>query len=143
MIEPAPPGDPGGEGEDGRVIVVVVRSGGILGRSKRWVAEPDEAETDHWVTLIERCPWDDPAEQDAGVDPPHGADRYLWSIRATFPGERRRQELPDTALDGPWRELVDAVRDTPGTRSGFEPSPRPGHAPVDPESTGPRRTGPE
>lgn len=105
-------------------MVVVVRSGGILGRSTRWVAKPDESDRDQWLTLIERCPWnEDPAARSPG------ADRYLWSIRATMSGERREQEVPDAALDGPWRELVDAVRETPGSRMGFESAPRPGPSP--------------
>lgn len=126
MIEPAPPGDPGGGADDERVIVIVVRSGGILGRSVRWVAEPDDSETEQWVTLIERCPW-----QQAEPDPPVGADRYVWSIRAALPGERHRKEVPDAALDGPWRDLVDAVREMPGSRVKPTPSPRPGEPPAE------------
>ena len=113
------------------MIVVVVRSGGILGRSKRWVAEPDASDADQWVTLIERCPWDEGSD----AEHPTGADRFIWSIRATVPGERRRQEVPDAALDGPWRDLVDAVRETPGSRVEVEPSPQPGAPPRDPAET--------
>lgn len=133
MIEPAPPGNPGGDdgaadarNADDRVIVIVVRSGGVLGRSVRWVAEAAPPETEQWVTLIERCPWD------AQTDAPTGADRYMWRIRATLPGERHEQELPDASLDGPWRDLVDAVRETPGSRVPPTPSPQPGSTPDDP-----------
>ena len=125
MTEPAPPGDLGGDGDD-RVIVVVVRSGGLLGRSKRWVAEPEASHTERWVTLIERCPWDQ------RTDATGGADRYMWSIHATLPGERREQEVPDAALDGPWRDLVEAVREAPGSRVPAEPSPQPGASPEPP-----------
>lgn len=137
MIEPAPPDDRGGVHDgaadadadaDDQVIVVVVRSGGLLGRSTRWVAEPPPPETDQWVTLIERCPWQD----DTLTQVPNGADRYMWLIRATLPGERHERELPDAALDGPWRDLVDAVRETPGSRVPPVPAPQPGRTPQDP-----------
>ena len=41
---------------------------------------------------------------------PRAADRYVWIIRARTPEHRRETELPEPALTGPWRELVDAVR---------------------------------
>jgi len=92
------------EGDPGRVVIVVVRSGGIGGIRRRWQVEPPHAEFSRWVALVESCPWDDPSP------PQSGADRFVWSIRVRTPSERREQDLPDAALDGPWRELVDAVR---------------------------------
>ncbi|HWV47933.1 MAG TPA: hypothetical protein VN035_00630, partial [Microbacterium sp.] len=41
---------------------------------------------------------------------PRAADRYVWIIRARTPEQRLETELPEPALTGPWRELVDAVR---------------------------------
>jgi hypothetical protein len=39
-------------------------------------------------------------------------DGFVWIIRATWSGaDPREAELPDDALVGAWRELVDAVRD--------------------------------
>jgi hypothetical protein len=93
-------GDPG-------IIVAVVRSGGIAGISRRWrveIAASDSADADTWIALIERCPWD------ADTESSTGADRFMWSIRARTPHERRERELPDAAVSGPWRDLVDAVR---------------------------------
>ncbi|MCB8043840.1 hypothetical protein JM654_05100 [Microbacterium oxydans] len=89
---------------DARVVIAVVRTGGIAGIRRQWrvEAEPDDAV--EWIGLIDRCPWDQ--EPDGSV----GADRFMWSIRARTPSERRERELPDSALDGPWRALVDAVR---------------------------------
>ncbi|WP_349885400.1 protealysin inhibitor emfourin [Microbacterium sp. WHRI 7836] len=89
---------------DAQVVIAVVRTGGIAGIRRQWrvEAEPDDAV--EWIDLIDRCPWDQ--EPDGSV----GADRFMWSIRARTPSERRERELPDSALDGPWRALVDAVR---------------------------------
>lgn len=89
---------------DAQVVIAVVRTGGIAGIRRQWrvEAEPDAAV--EWIDLIDGCPWDQ--EPDGSV----GADRFMWSIRARTPSERRERELPDSALDGPWRTLVDAVR---------------------------------
>ena len=89
---------------DARVVIAVVRSGGIAGIRRQWRVEAEQPEADEWIDLIDRCPWD------AEPDESRGADRFVWSIRARTPSERRERELPDSAIDGPWRTLVDAVR---------------------------------
>lgn len=94
--DPAPP--------HAQVIIAVVRSGGIAGISRRWRVEVSSDDAAEWITRIDRCPWD------AELDDPTGADRFVWSIRARTPSERRERELADAQLSGPWRELVDAVR---------------------------------
>jgi hypothetical protein len=99
MREVLPP-----EGDEAHVVIAVVRTGGIAGIRRRWRVEAPPEEAGDWIALIDSCPWDEPAPDDTG------ADRFVWSIRASTPAERREQELPDGALDGPWRELVDAVR---------------------------------
>lgn len=99
-------GDAGGStGDSGeRLVIVVVRTGGIAGIRRGWEVHPDETEADQWVELVERCPWDEPAPEQPG------ADRYVWIIRAELADERREREIPDASLDGPWKALVDAVR---------------------------------
>ncbi|MGB4137993.1 MAG: protealysin inhibitor emfourin [Microbacterium sp.] len=86
------------------IVILVVRSGGIAGLRRRWQVAP-ERDQQHWVALVESCPWDDP-EPPARLD----ADRFTWSIRAVTSHDERHRELPESALTGPWRELVDAVR---------------------------------
>ncbi len=93
--------------DDGaRVVVAVIRSGGIAGLRRRWRVETDAENDDaaEWIDRIDRCPWND------DVDGGPGADRFIWTIRARTPSERRERDIPDGALDGPWRELVEAVR---------------------------------
>lgn len=92
-------------GDDARIVITVVRTGGIAGMRRHWQVEPPVDESPHWVTLIEQCPWDATCEE------PQGADRYVWSIRAHTPADRRERDVPDGELSGPWRDLVDAVRD--------------------------------
>ncbi len=90
---------------DAPVVIAVVRTGGIAGIRRKWRVEPDPTETHHWIAMIDSCPWD--ADHDADA----GADRFVWLIRVRTPSEERERELPDSALDGPWRELVNAVRE--------------------------------
>ena len=103
MRDVAPRSDPD---EEPDFLIVVIRTGGIAGISRRWRVEPPREETPRWVELIDRCPWEDPSDAQQ-----RGADRYVWSIRARTPSARHERELPESALDGPWRRLVDAVRE--------------------------------
>lgn len=110
MSDPDLPSDADG-GEDGerRIVVLVVRTGGIAGIARRWKVEPDAKDAGDWIELIDRCPWD----QECPAQP--GADRYVWSIRARTPAAKREQDVPESALEGPWRRLVDAVRAASGS----------------------------
>lgn len=97
MSEPPP-------ATDAPIVIAVVRTGGIAGIRRRWQVEAGPDDAGGWIDLIDRCPWDQEAPTDTG------ADRFVWRIRARTPVERRERELPDSALDGPWRALVEAVR---------------------------------
>lgn len=94
------------DADHGRIVIVVVRSGGFAGLRRRWRVEPSPETMPDWVSLVERCPWD----QRMGDDAQAGADRFVWSIHAVLPDEQREQVVPDSLLRGAWRELVDAVR---------------------------------
>lgn len=104
MNETAPLND-GSSDYAPRVVIVIVRTGGVAGIRRQWQVEPPQEEAPRWVALIEQCPWDAPGEEQ------RGADRYIWSIRAHTPADRRERDVPDRELAGPWRDLVDAVRD--------------------------------
>jgi hypothetical protein len=93
------------DARDDRVVIVVVRSGGIAGLSKRWRTEPDPGCAPHWWKLVESCPWDSPAPAASG------ADRYQWRIEVNQ-GEAtvHRAQLNDAQIEGPWRALIDEVR---------------------------------
>lgn len=105
MREVLPPEAGSDDASDADVVVLVVRSGGIAGMKRRWQVAPPPADERPWVELIERCPWNAPAPA-----PDAGADRFIWSIRARTPDAERSRELPESAVTGVWRELVDAVR---------------------------------
>lgn len=127
MSESPPPSDQG-DPSGSRIRIAVVRSGGIAGMRRRWQVEPAPEEAPRWIALIERCPWDadepDAAQRDAVATKnlpetdapesqrptPRGADRFVWRIHARLARTEHERQLPDSALSGPWRDLVDAVR---------------------------------
>jgi hypothetical protein len=89
------------------VAVTVIRTGGFAGLRRTWRAEADERDAPHWITLIEGCPWDAVESGDAAA----GADLFVWRLKARCGHERREAELADPDVQGPWRELIDAVRE--------------------------------
>lgn len=94
------------------VVIRVTRSGGVAGIRRGWRIE--SAEPDGWAPLVDACPWqDEPGSS--------GADRFVWRIEVRAPEPPRRAELPDAAVQGPWRELVERVRQE---GSPVTPSPR-------------------
>jgi hypothetical protein len=83
--------------------ILVVRSGGFAGISRRWsVDEQDPA--DDWIALVEACPWNEVGE-DA-----QARDRFVWRIEARMARHHHEASVPDSLLVGPWRELVDRVQ---------------------------------
>lgn len=87
------------------VAVTVVRSGGFAGLTRRWGVRAPGADAEHWIALVDDCPWD-ACEETA----PDGADRFTWSLHATLPHEEHHAALSETQASGPWRTLIDAVR---------------------------------
>jgi hypothetical protein len=91
----------------GELSVVVVRSGGFAGMTRRWAVEQAPPDDD-WIALVEACPW-----RSVGTDPA-GRDRFVWRIEVRAPRHRHRASVPDRELTGPWRDLVERVQ-TEGT----------------------------
>ncbi|GAA1059765.1 protealysin inhibitor emfourin [Agromyces bracchium] len=82
--------------------VEVVRSGGIAGLRLTWTVEvEDQPDPEEWVLLVERLPW---SETPPGPPEP---DRYTYRIRC----EPHEATLAERQVTGPWRDLVDRVRD--------------------------------
>ncbi|MFT2711375.1 MULTISPECIES: protealysin inhibitor emfourin [Clavibacter] len=79
------------------------RTGGMAGMTRTWSVRVDDGadELAGWSALVDACPWDEPAA------PTPGADRFVYLVRA---GDREAR-LGEAAVDGPWRRLVDRVRD--------------------------------
>jgi hypothetical protein len=90
------------------MIVTVQRSGGFAGLTRTWQVDVDaEPDTESWLVLLELVPW---AEAPAPTQPVQ-PDRFVWVISAgTTPAKKAK--LPEQQLTGPWRELVDRVRET-------------------------------
>ncbi len=82
------------------LVVTVVRTGGLAGLRREWSVQVGEADAPHWWPLVEACPWD--VDSDADGVP----DRFVYDLRAN----ERAARLPESRLEGPWRELAEAVR---------------------------------
>ena len=86
------------------VDIRVTRTGGLAGVRRGWCVE--SRDSGEWEPLVEACPWDDD-----GIVVDTGADRFVWRIEVLAPAPQRTAELPDAAVEGPWRALVVRVRD--------------------------------
>lgn len=90
--------------------ISVERTGGIAAMTRVWSVDArSKRALNQWQPIVEACPWDAvprtpraAAVEFAGDQP----DRYIYSIRA---GERRAA-LPEQAVTGPWRILVERTR---------------------------------
>jgi len=79
------------------ITVTITRTGGFAGISRQWTLQLD---ADEWRSLLAS------GTPSAISQPDHSADRFVYRIR----GGRRSLVIPDSRLDGPWRELVDRAR---------------------------------
>jgi hypothetical protein len=91
------------------VWVSVVRSGGFAGLTRRWSVTPAPHDESRWLSLIADCPWD------AVTTSPPAPDRFCWSVTAAAEQATRTAELAEPDVEGPWRALIDAVRDAETT----------------------------
>lgn len=88
------------------LVITIVRTGGFAGLRKQWeVAADDPEEAEKWRPVIEACPWDE--EPDSIPEP----DRFVYQINTKLPGKVCRATVPEQHLTGPWRELLDRVRE--------------------------------
>ncbi|WP_142058951.1 protealysin inhibitor emfourin [Pseudarthrobacter sp. B4EP4b] len=90
--------------------ISVERTGGIAAMTRVWTVNAEsETARNQWQPIVEACPWDAvprtaraAAAEFSGAQP----DRFIYSIRAG----QRRAALPEQAVTGPWRVLVDSTR---------------------------------
>jgi hypothetical protein len=111
-----------GDSEAVLIAVTVTRTGGFAGLRRTWRTEPDPADAPHWIALIDDCPWD--AADPARPIPPSGADRFMWHLDAQCGDAAREAALADPEVEGPWRELIDAVKAAPDTDADTARPPR-------------------
>lgn len=91
--------------------ITVERHGGIAGIPRVWTVQVrSSTAVSRWEPLVEACPWDAvpntlrDASKAFDDGPP---DRFMYAIRAG----QRRAALPERAVVGPWRTLVDTARE--------------------------------
>jgi hypothetical protein len=80
------------------ITVTITRTGGFAGISRQWTLQMD---ADEWRSLLAS------GAPSVSSRPDHSADRFVYRIR----GGRRSLVIPDSRLDGAWRELVERARD--------------------------------
>ena len=105
------------EATEATVVVTVVRSGGFAGLTRRWGVQAPPADAARWRTLVDDCPWhdyDDACADQRADDASRGADRFSWTLHAMLPDATLRADLTETQATGPWRALIDAVREVSG-----------------------------
>jgi len=95
------------------VAVTVVRSGGFAGLTRRWGVQATPADAQRWRALVDDCPWDEHGDR-CTDQRATGADRFSWTVHATLPDATLRADLTETQATGPWRALIDAVREVNG-----------------------------
>ena len=88
--------------------ISVERTGGIAAITRVWTVEArTEAARNQWQPIVEACPWDAvPSTPRAAAATGTMPDRFIYSIRAG----QRRAALPEQAVTGPWRIVVDSTR---------------------------------
>lgn len=97
------------------VRITVTRTGGFAGLRRTWTAEADADGAAPWLSLIDGCDWDAASSLNDLV--PTGADRYIWVLDARWHDTAREAALTEPDVTGPWRDLVDAVRDARNSAS--------------------------
>ncbi|WP_457950610.1 protealysin inhibitor emfourin [Pseudarthrobacter sp. alpha12b] len=90
--------------------IKVERTGGIAAVTRVWTVDAQtDSDLSQWQPIVEACPWDavpsTPRAAAAAFEAPQ-PDRFIYSITAG----QRRAALPEHALTGPWRILVDTAR---------------------------------
>ena len=108
--------------------IKVERTGGIAAMTRVWTVDAQtDSDLSQWQPLVEACPWDavprTPRAAAQAFEAPQ-PDRFIYAITAG----QRRAALPEQALTGPWRVLVDMARAAAGETAadsgrGAEPDP--------------------
>jgi hypothetical protein len=82
------------------IVIRAIRTGGFAGARREWQVQ---GEAGAWMPLIEACSWRD-------IPPALGtADGFEWRIEVRG-RVRRTARVPDAALEGPLRDLVERVQ---------------------------------
>jgi len=107
------------------MIVTVQRSGGFAGLTRTWQVDVDaEPDTESWLVLLDLVPWSEAPAPTQPVQP----DRFVWLISAgTTPAKKAK--LPEQQVTGPWKELVERVREASDAERAqpHDDSPAAGH----------------
>jgi hypothetical protein len=94
------------------ITITVSRTGGFAGLARTWTVSisDDDAAEPHWQSLVDACPWDEWDQRDEAAQPVRQPDRYVYLIVANT----HRAEVTEQSLTGPWRNLLDQVKEASG-----------------------------
>lgn len=94
--------------------ISVERSGGTAALTRVWTVNArSENARSQWQPIVEACPWDTVPKTLRAATAEYSdnqPDRFLYRIRAG----QHRATLPEQAVTGPWRVLVDSTRRAAG-----------------------------
>ncbi|MDJ0334964.1 hypothetical protein QMG83_06980 [Salinibacterium sp. G-O1] len=89
------------------LTITVARSGGFAGITRRWSVSAALDEADELIELVDACPWPRVAKDEVS------RDRFVYVITVRAPRKRRSATVPESALTGPWKTLVNRVQEEP------------------------------
>lgn len=90
--------------------IEVSRSGGFAGLTRTWTVEVSTAEAEErWLPLLEQAGPDEPADAQR--------DRFVYHIAVGY----REVTVAESAVQGPWKELVEWVKNASAGQREKEP----------------------
>jgi hypothetical protein len=101
------------------LTVTVSRSGGFAGLTRTWSLSAALDDPGDLLDLVDACPWQS-IHSDAVA-----RDRFVYLIVVRAPRKRRSATVPESLLTGPWKSLVDRVRDDHAAPAPTGIAPRP------------------
>lgn len=92
------------------IRIEVSRSGGFAGLTRTWSVEVSTAEAEErWLPLLE--------QSEPGHSEDAQRDRYVYHIVVGY----REVTVTESAVQGPWKELVERVKNASSSQRGDEP----------------------
>ena len=90
--------------------IEVSRSGGFAGLTRTWSVEVSSTEAEErWLPLLEKV------GSSSGIEDPQ-RDRYVYHIAIGY----REVTVTESAVEGPWKELVEWVKTASSSQRGKE-----------------------
>ncbi|MBG6054015.1 hypothetical protein IWX81_000405 [Salinibacterium sp. CAN_S4] len=97
------------------LTITVARTGGFAGLTRTWSLSVALEKSDELLDLVKACPW-------RSIRPDTvSRDRFVYLITVRAPRTRRTATVPESALTGPWKTLVERVQEHPAPAPTWTP----------------------